>query len=215
MFINNCVNINKKLMLLVVFMTEDIELNAIATILAQLNQLPEERRLFVLEYVMKRLNVSSNINTAGAMFNEIQKNSVLSNDVVGDISLSIQDFMRNKAPRNNCQTIACLAFYLEKKEKMVEFGAKEIKDAAQRARLPQITTITQDIQNAQYQYHFVAPSTQDKRKKTLTVVGEEVVEALPDQEKVKTIVAEERIKIRKKLTPKKDTLSTPNEASTQ
>jgi hypothetical protein len=55
--------------------------------------------------------------------------------------------------------------------------------------------------NATDTYHYLAKA--GGGKKQITILGEEVVEALPDREKVKAAIAEHRPKRRKKRGSKK------------
>ncbi|MDO8538279.1 MAG: hypothetical protein Q7S21_05320 [archaeon] len=180
----------------------ETEIKAISSIAPILADLSEEKRTNVISYFIKRFNV----NLQGVMmaqtkspmtrqqsFQDIQQDQVSTTQMD-----SIQSFLREKKPKNNYQVIACLAYYLDKVENTQEFGNDEITNANLRAKKSKFTNITRDMTNAQYQYQFITTAINDKKKKMLTDIGERVVEALPDNQKVIDIVKEARKRILKK-----------------
>lgn len=181
--------------------TEDMELKAISIMLKELEQLPEERKLPALKYVIERLKLPGSSVISEKKKDSPENEQTMQTNQNFD-NMSIQEFIDAKRPKNNYQLIACLTYYLEKKEQITEVGTLEIREANSRARLPAIANLARDIQNTQYQYQFIMQASEGKKK--LTTHGEKIVEVLPDQEKVMSIIKEVRTKIRRKQTKKED-----------
>lgn len=174
---------------------EDQELNAMSKIISELKNIPEERRVAIINYVVDRMGIQS-ININRGISTNFSPQTLSPN---AEMSVSsVEEFIRVKNPVNNYHLIACLGYYLEKFEKIPEFGAKEITDAISRARRPPMSNVSRDIKNTQHQYQFITAGRIEKRKKMLTVYGNQVVEALPDQEKAKNIVKDVRKSINRK-----------------
>jgi hypothetical protein len=116
--------------------------------------------------------------------------------------LNPKQFIAQKKPKTQYERVACLGYFLHTGRQIVEFGAEEIKainkDAAQQPilNLPKIMADT----TSKYGYLSAAGGG----NKQMTVLGDAVVEALPDREAVKTALAEHRTgKKRKKRATKK------------
>lgn len=171
---------------------EDIskELEAIKSIVETINGIDEDRRMHVIKYVVGALKIQD-VKSSKDLLDEESLNFE---------EMTISEFIQAKKPQNNYQLIAVLGYYLEKIKKVKEFGAKEIREANSEARLPPISNITRDIQNTQRQYNFIIPSSNDKNKKTLSTAGINVVEALPDHEKARSIMKSARPRFKKKGT---------------
>lgn len=180
----------------------EAEMVAIANILKEMEKIDESGRAAALKFIITRLGIQSDSlateQTQHHLSEDIDTNSPPRKNIS---TQSIGDFIQNKKPANNYQLIACIGYYLEKVMNIKEFGTAEIREANSEARLPVISNITRDLKNTHYQYQFVIPA--GKGKKKLSSYGIEVAEALPDQEKVKTIIKKGRAKINKKNAGKK------------
>jgi hypothetical protein len=179
------------------------ELKSIGIIAAEIEKIPEERRSAVVNFVLERFNIQKITLSPSQKVNEI--NTELNTNKSNTTS-NIKEFIEEKKPKNNVQLIATLGYYIEKNEDS-EFGSKELNDANSRAKLPPIANTPRDLKNAQFLYHLVTKGHVDKKKKMLTGIGEKVVEALPDQEKVRLVLKDVRKSINKKYL-KKDNKTT-------
>ncbi|PKL36350.1 hypothetical protein CVV38_00360 [Candidatus Peregrinibacteria bacterium HGW-Peregrinibacteria-1] len=180
----------------------ETEMVAIANILKEIEKIDEGSREAALKFIIERLGIKS--DNLGTVRTQDQASEVIDTKPTTPKKASdqsIEEFLQNKKPANNYQLIACIGYYLEQVKNIKEFGTTEIREANSDARLPVISNITRDLKNSHYQYNFVMPS--GKGKKKLTTYGIEVAKALPDQEKVKTIIKKSRAKINKKSSSKK------------
>ena len=110
-----------------------------------------------------------------------------------------KNFMNIKKPKNNYQRLACLAYFLQENKGINEFNSKILGEANTEARQTVIPDISVYLTDATAKYRFFTPTK--KGKKLLTAIGEAVVKALPDQDKVKQLLKEDykyRTKIKRK-----------------
>ena len=111
-----------------------------------------------------------------------------------------KDFLRAKKPASELQRMVCLAYYLthalgKRHFKTQDLTALNIEAAGGKFSNPSAT-----VRNATSQSRFLAPAP--KGTKQITALGEDYVEALPDQEAAKTVVLSQKPKgMRKHLGP--------------
>jgi hypothetical protein len=96
------------------------------------------------------------------------------------------------------QQVACLAFYLTHFKDTQLFKTKEISAMNTNAGGTRIGNPSQAVEDATQKNGYLAPA--GGGKKQLTGYGEDVVNALPDQEAVKAVAASAA---RKQRTPRK------------
>jgi hypothetical protein len=101
--------------------------------------------------------------------------------------LTPKQFMAQKKPGNNYERVACLAYYLTNYRDTSHFKTADINklntDSAHH-----FTNAALFVEHATNTYHYL--SAAGGGKKQITVLGEAVVEALPDRDSVKTAIAE-------------------------
>lgn len=119
-------------------------------------------------------------------------------------SLTPKEFLRAKAPQSDVQRIACLAYYLCHSRGQPHFKTVELTALNLEAAGAKMSNPSQAVGNATKQNSFLAPA--GGGKKQITSLGEEVVNALPDQEKVKGI-EKNKPKKRKAIKKPKATVS--------
>jgi hypothetical protein len=112
---------------------------------------------------------------------------------------TVKDFLKQKRPKTDVQRIACLAFFLTHHMNQPRFGTKDVRVLNDKAGWTPFANPTVAIANATRQNRFIAAASQGKKR--ITNVGEDVVNALPDQDAVKSAVASHG-KLRKKNKPK-------------
>lgn len=116
--------------------------------------------------------------------------------------LNPKQFLAQKKPKTQYERIACLGYFLHTARNVSEFGADEIKAINKEAAQQPILNLPQILSDTSRKYGFL--SAAGAGNKQMTVLGDAVVEALPDREAVKGALAEHRPgKKRKKRTAKK------------
>jgi hypothetical protein len=112
-----------------------------------------------------------------------------------------KEFIAQKKPTTQYERIACLAYYLTAVRKMTEFGAEEITAINKEAAQQPISNLGQIINDTTRKYGYL--STAGGGNKQITVVGEDVVKALPNREAVKAAIAAHRPAKKRKRAKKK------------
>src|SRR2546426_3009215 len=184
----------------------DRELEALQTIIEAFQAVPENRRLQVLQYIATRFELSfAPSSSPETRDRPIQAGTggTSANQQAGLIAgETIDKFLARKKPKTNYQAIAALAYYLKHAESVHEFSMKEIEAANTRARRPRIGNLSQDMSDAERYSHFVTSGTTSGMKQ-ITTLGEEVVEALPDQKLVRDITRTHKGKKRRRAQAKR------------
>ncbi|MGD1018804.1 MAG: hypothetical protein ABSA12_05740 [Verrucomicrobiia bacterium] len=178
------------------------ELNAIGIILGALEPLEDEKRKFVLKTVTDRLGIAGVTpvasNTGGRTASPAPVGSSGAAIVIKEITA--KDFLKAKNPQTDAQRIACLAYYSTHNKEQTEFKTADLTKLNEEARGIRLSNPAVAVMNATDANKFLAPA--GKGKKRITTLGEDVVDALPDQEAVKTIVTASKAGRRKKTRKK-------------
>jgi hypothetical protein len=111
-----------------------------------------------------------------------------------------RDFVAAKNPMNEQERLTCLAYYLYKYKKMEKFSAKELKDLNSEAAQPRFNNASYIARDAVNTGYLAAVGG---GKKTLSPVGERVVDAMPNREKIAEVLQKYAKKARKKSAAKK------------
>ena len=153
--------------------------------------LSQEERQRIFDWVSSKYNVvmndgGKNGNPASGRGDVPPKNSTGIST-----NLSVKDFLAQKKPQDTYERIACLAFYLEKIKQLDGFKTAELTQANKEARLSNFSNATVFISHAVDRYHYL--TRLGKGKKALSARGESLVNALPDRDKVTTVLAENPI----------------------
>ena len=106
-----------------------------------------------------------------------------------------KQFLRQKSPQSDVQRVACLAYYLAYHRETGQFKTKELSALNIEAAGTKIGNLSQAVNNATKQSHYLAPA--GGGNKQITSFGEDVVDALPDQQQVE-LVEQNRPKKRKR-----------------
>jgi hypothetical protein len=102
----------------------------------------------------------------------------------------IKDFIVKKQPATLYERVACLAYHLEKVSDLKSFKASDIAQANTDARASKIDNVAVVVNDATTKYGFLAAVGHGA--KALAARGEAVVEALPDRDKVKEVLAKRK-----------------------
>jgi hypothetical protein len=123
-------------------------------------------------------------------------------------SETVEQFMVEKAPKTDVERVTCLAYYLTKHLSIERFKTKDITKLNGEAHLPKLSNPALAVGNATSLSHYL--TSVGSGMKAITPLGKSVVEALPDQEKVKLVrqshpmpASRRRAKVTKKLKPSK------------
>lgn len=171
----------------------DVEAGAIATITNALADVPDERKTAVLSFVSQRFGGKDLGGISPANAGEGEMAAPHADDIKG--------FLKSKNPGNKYQQTAVLAYYLKKNSSEEQFGKESIETANQQAGGRTIDDITGTLNDAKSKYGFFGSGTGGK--KILLAHGEDIVEALPDQEKVKALMKANASKSKRKTKKKK------------
>jgi hypothetical protein len=116
--------------------------------------------------------------------------------------LNPKQFIAKRKPKTQYERIACLGYFLHTARNVAEFGTEEIAAINKEAAQQPILNLPQIMNDTTRKYGFL--SAAGGGNKQMTVLGDAVVEGLPDREAVKTALAEHRPgKKRKKRAAKK------------
>jgi hypothetical protein len=177
------------------------ELEALGAILKALGPLSEEARKFVLRTASDRLGIASVLDTPKDRSGSVS-NTNSTPQSGGLEGTSPKDFLRAKRPLTELQRIVCLAFYLTNALGKRHFKTQDLTALNTEAAGGKFSNASMTVQNATTQSHFLAPGP--KGTKQITPLGEEYVEALPDQDAAKTVVLSHRPSSTRKRRPAKN-----------
>jgi len=176
------------------------ELEALSIILEALEPLDDEKRRFVLKTASDRFNISDVVPAKTPQNAEIippANNSptvVQSGTSLGGISA--KDFLKSKRPLTDVQRIACLAFYLTYGNAQNHFKTGNLTKLNTDAAAPKLSNAAVSVMHAAGHFRFLSQA--GGGKKQITSIGEDVVNALPDQAAVKSVLENHKSGYRKK-----------------
>lgn len=100
-----------------------------------------------------------------------------------------KQFLAAKKPTTDYERVACLGYYLTNARNTPHFKTADISKIATEAAYKFSNPAT-SVHHASVTYKFLAPA--GGGKKQMTALGEAVVEAMPDREKVKVALTEHK-----------------------
>ena len=161
------------------------KLKAIEVIVKELQKLDEGDRPDVISFALKQVGLATPTN-----LNSPQSDQNIAGGSQGTgLDMSMADFVKSKSPKNEYQRIAVITYYREYKQNKKEFKNAEMSQAnTQEARQPKISNITDVVTKARDRYKFLTKGT-GKATHQLSTHGADIVNALPDQESVKKLIA--------------------------
>lgn len=164
------------------------KLKAIEVVVKELQKLDEGDRQDVISFALKHVGLTNNPASTNIGSPQPGQNTSGNSLAVG-LDMGIDRFVSSKKPKDQYQRVAVIAYYLEHKENKKEFKNAEMAKAnTVDARQPKIANIADVIIKAQNRYKFLTKGM-GKATHQLSTLGADVVEALPDQEKVKGLLA--------------------------
>lgn len=159
---------------------------ALGIVVTALDSLDEQQRLWVLETAASRFSLK--VGTAGSG-TDAPAGGTGTAAAHGSKDTSPKSFMRTKNPNTDVQRITCLAFYLTRFRDTPHFKTGQLTQLNTDAARPKLANPTVAVGNAT-KAGYLTPA--GKGNKQLTTLGEDLAEALPDQEKVKLLVSQNR-----------------------
>jgi hypothetical protein len=114
------------------------------------------------------------------------KQTIPGSDISGNEDLSPKEFMAQRNPKTDMQRIACLGYYLTHFRKTPHFKTRDLTHLNIEAAQPQLSNPAAAVRNAAA-HRYLSPA--GSGQKMITHVGEAVVRALPDLDKVKEELA--------------------------
>jgi len=176
------------------------KLKAIEVIVKELQKLDKDDRPDVVSFALQQVGLS----------HPTDLNSPQSGQNIGEggqksgLDMNMADFVKAKNPKNEYQRVAVIAYYREYKQNKKEFKNAEMSQVnTAEARQPKISNITDVVTKARDRYKFLTKGA-GRATHQLSTQGADIVNALPDQEAVKKLIASAKSrKPRKKKKEKK------------
>jgi hypothetical protein len=169
------------------------EFKAIQISLEALEPLEATQRQFAVTMILSRLGMAGAPvvgTTAGAESGGTRApaNAGLADHSSSPARLgSVKDFLKSKAPTTDRERLICLAYYLTHARDNGNFSTRDITKLNAEAHGADFSNPAATAMNCVNQSKFL--SAAGGGKKRITTLGEAVVEALPDQAKVKEVLA--------------------------
>lgn len=110
-------------------------------------------------------------------------------EIPGNEDVPPKQFMAQKNPRTDMQRIACLGYYLTHFRSTPHFKTRDLTHLSIEAAQPQLSNPAAAVRNAAA-HQYLSPV--GSGKKMITSVGEAVVKALPNPDKVKEELAKHK-----------------------
>lgn len=162
---------------------------AIGHVLEAVDGLEEKDQLWVFRSALDKLQLTLGAQTprAGGAGFQPPANATSSGAVVGNESPP--EFFRLKKPDTDLQRVACLAYYLTKYRNTPVFKVADLSKLQTETRTPKFN-LGRAADKATRNAKFL--TSVSGHSKQITTHGEDVVEALPDQEAVKEVMKNQK-----------------------
>ena len=115
--------------------------------------------------------------------------------------MTIKQFIAQKRPENLYQRVACLAYYLTHALNTPHFKTKDISKANTDAAVSKFSNAAVFVNDATNKYGYL--SAAGGGNKQISAFGEQLVEALPDGEKLKQLHDDNKLRGRRKAKKKR------------
>lgn len=180
-------------------MTEkpDLELKAMESVYNALKELENGARMRVIRWVQEKLGQGNVITTHDALRPNSPPHLAME-----DGTLSPKAFLGEKRPQTDIERITCLAYYLAHYRKVSQFKTRELTDLNKEAAQPPLSNPSYTVVNATNS-RYLAPA--GGGRKQITIRGEDLVQALPDRERVAAALEATPLRARKR--PRRNTIS--------
>lgn len=148
---------------------------------------------------------SSVLQSAANLFGETEVQSPfaqMSNNSEKPTNLpDLQNFVFTKKTKNDAIAVTVLAYYLKKYRNQLTFKTTDLEALNNEANTGQVFgNISKTVNNAYSRYRFLDKAGEGSKK--ITLIGEQVVENLADEERVKALIAEHKPRAKRKSSKK-------------
>ncbi len=179
--------------------TEDLEvLNTIVSAFRRLD-MGGQKRVFDAVATLLGLNASHGSVRVEALRSGASQQSHFSEDR----TMSVKDFLLEKQPKTDVHRVTCLAYYLTHYLATPHFKTLDISKLNTEAAQPKFSNAAKAVDNATL-LGYLVPAAKGGSKQ-LGAMGERFVQALPDREAARAVVAATRTKRRAKRSASRDT----------
>lgn len=161
------------------------EVKALGIVLNAVEDLTEEQRQFVLRTAIGRFGIAESGAQPTKASSAINPANKIANTGVEPEASTPKLFMAAKRPMNDVQRIVCLAYFLTHQRTQQHFKTADLTKLNVEAASSKIGNPAQAVANATKISGYL--TAVGGGKKQLTIHGEHVVNALPDQEAVRTV----------------------------
>jgi hypothetical protein len=176
----------------------DREVEAMQKSLGVLSGLEQEEQKRVLEWLAHKLNLG-NVGVPSRGTADQRVDSHTGTRALPGSTPTAKNFLVEKRPTTDVERVTCLAYYLAHYGDTAQFKTKQLTELNKEAAQPKFSNAAVAVQNATVQNQFLSQA--GVGNKQITARGEAIVEALPDQEKVKAAL--QAIPLRGYRKPKK------------
>lgn len=167
---------------------EPNELSALTSIVSQISKFDVPTRERILHAVAAFCGISIRVGsiTAGQHPGAASAGQPQVSSFSEDRSISPKQFMLEKQPRTDVEKVACLAYYLTHYRDTPYFKTLDISKLNTEAAQVKFSNPTVAVDNA-VKTNYLVPATKGNRQ--ISASGEQFVQALPDRDKAKAIMA--------------------------
>lgn len=172
------------------------EADVLQRMIADLSALPSNSRMRMIDTICVFLGLNrSAIETTFSPSQQVKTNHAPTfqfseDDVLSFEAPSIKQFMHEKSPQTDVERVACLAFYLARYRGTLHIKTKDITELNKESAHRPFSNTAFAVDNAT-KTGYLVPSI--KGSKQISAYGERFVEALPDRETAKEIMASARM----------------------
>jgi hypothetical protein len=170
------------------------EVKAMDTAFNALSSLKPDEKRRVLTWLWEKLEVGG-APPAGAQLPAGTAAAVNPPNVATPGNLTAKSFLAQKDPKTDAERITCLAYYLTHHKATPRFKTKALANANVDAAQPKFSNPAVAVMNAAGSKYLSAAGGGEKQ---ITVLGEKLVDALPDRERVNALRKPRRRRTKKK-----------------
>jgi hypothetical protein len=160
----------------------DKEVEAMQASLGALSGLEHGEQKRVLEWLAEKLNLGTVSVRSGGSDDQRSGLHVPTPRPTGGAPPA-KTFMVEKRPSTDVERVTCLAYYLTHYRNTPQFKSKQLAELNKEAAQPKFSNTAVAVKNATVQNQYLSQAAQGNKQ--ITARGEALVDALPDQEKVK------------------------------
>jgi len=165
------------------------DVSALGRVLEAIEPLEDSQRLWVLQTAASRVAVKINVGSGQNGTTVVQGPSSAVGSIAAPVVGSPKAFVKAKNPQTDVQRVACLGYVLTNFRNTPHFKTKDLTELNTEAACPKFSNTAVAVDNAT-KAGYLTPA--GKGNKQLTSLGEDLVDALPDQEKVRALASQNR-----------------------